>query len=524
MSEFAPLEPWSKGETLKLERKLWQKFPRSSKPEFFLLALIAAVSAWLWLHLFAPIFQTGFMADDSIFLAVSPPSLHDIANWFLVPVDDSGYYRPFSRVLWSLMSAMGATTPGEFQIATLCLLFGAGFFLFLGLKSVHSNLSLAVAGSVAFVFSLAHAKSLFWITVWFNTASAFFASATFAFFCMAAKSGSVWQRRAGLVCLAGAYASNNAMHSMGIVPLAIDFVFLCRYEEESGLSRFRRLLWRAKDHLLVSASFFLFIYGCGHPFSRTSQFHIHLFDIGNFRGLLGYVTASFWHPFGDGPMPAILENPLEVQAVTLGVMILFVFGFLWDRTFLIFSSLLVGTAFVISLLHDRWEVEYAAPVALGVAALISAGLAGVCTLLPLGKKAVSYALCAGWIYCSYQFALEGMPAFARDYLRDTSATAEFMRSIRELDQKLPRGRVFLFKKMEGPNLGSAPFGHFMGAAFWEMLPGRAYLLRPGIFISGEGMGMQDENGSWANENLNRAKPYIEILCGPGGCREGTKSD
>lgn len=507
-------------ETLAADRRLW-RVPLALRPyDYALTAILALAALWLWKTAFAPVFRTGFRSDDSFFLAVSPLSLHDVVDWFLVPADESGYYRPMARLLWSLCSALGASEPWHFQAVSIALLLGAGACLFISLQLLHRNAPLAVAGAGAFLLSIVHVKNLFWITLWFHTAAAFFASAVFLCFGLSAQRRQPWARRLGLACLLAAYTCDNAMHCLAVLPLAFDWVYVPRVSGESLLRRGLRVAWYARDHLLLSAVFFLFVYVVGAPLNRIPHNHLSLVDPGNLRAFFGYFVATLWHSEGDGSMPFFWQYPWLIWPVSAALLAMLVGGFLWDRRFLLFLGFAVGTSFVISLLNERWQVEYATPLALAVMGMISAALAGAIELAPARLRVgLSYGLALGWVLVAFYSARVNLPRFAVQYLQESDETSAFVEAVRRLDRATPRGKVFYFAEMDGDALRAAPFAHFVQAGLWQMVPGRAYVFRRLLFWTGEGAGLLTEDGRWVRAYLDPARPFLALRCGPGFCAE-----
>ena len=89
--------------------------------------------------------------------------------------------------------------------------------------------------------------------------------------------------------------------------------------------------------------------------------------------------------------------------------------------------------------------------------------------------------------------------------------------MQDLDRETPPGKVLHFAAMESPALKDAPFALFVISGLWRFIPGRAYVFGAGIFHSGQ-YGMENEEAPIEKIPFLSAKPFVEISCGPEGCR------
>ena|GEM_PF-3755926 len=475
------------------------------------LAASALLALVLWRIAFARVFEGWFLWDDPRFRAVSPLSFSDFFYWFGTAVDDNGYYRPFARLLWSWSSALGATEFAHFQRVSFALLGGTTAFLYYTISRLFGNRPVALAAACGFALAGVHLKTLLWTSVWFHEASCFFASANLALLVMHYEKRRAWARPLSLAALFLAYSTNNGMHSWALVPLILDFVFSSKDKDETLPSWLKKVLWKAKDHLLLSAAVFTFIYLLHDPFLQQRDMVAWTLH-GNAKAFALYVASSIAHPWGDGP--AYTAYPLWLSALTALTIFTALVGFLFDRKMLIASAALVGAAFVISLLHGRWQVEYSIPVGMAVALLQGGAVSLAIKRLPQ----LGWLLAPAWIFGCFHVTSEIVaPVFVQSYLADSKVSEAFVESIKKLDAEEKPGRIFVLSEMKGQRLRSAANAHFLRPAVLLYTPGRAFFLDSKLFQTGEDFGLEEVSSPWVKKVLSQAADPLYLLCGDYGC-------
>jgi len=476
------------------------------------LAVLALFTLGLWLIAFRQIFAGWHIWDDPHFMAIAPVAGTDLSTWISTGADESGYYRPFSLLLWSWTSALGLKTFTHFQFVSISLLLGASIFLYLGLSKLFGNRPLSLAAASAFALNGAHLKPLMWITLWFHEASCFFAAANFALMILHAENGSPWLRRISLATLFFTYATNNAMHSWALVPLAIDFIYSRREEKEAISAWVKRWLWRSKDHLVLGLVLFAYIYLMHAPLERQSgSIHSLAENFTSVKAFALYVAASIAHPWGDSR--AYSPYPLWLITLTSLTILISLFGYFFDRRLLIGTAALFGAGIVISMLK-RWQMEYALPMALGGAILFCGTACGLVKRMPYA----AWLLAPAWIFGAFYVSGTLMaPNFIPWYLADSQVSRHFVDSIKKISSEEKPGRVFVISKVHGERMKSASNAHFAWAAIPYFIPGRAVFLDHKLFLTGGLMGSLEITNPWAQRILRTAQPPLRLSCGDSGC-------
>jgi hypothetical protein len=511
--QFSLRSPWYWWGSAISTTKLKQKKLSAAAISNLGLAALALLGLSLWRSAFVRAFEGWFLWDDARFRAVAPLSLSDLFLWFGTAVDDNGYYRPFARLLWSWSTAFGARNFSDFQLVSVAMIAGSAACLYFSISRLFGNRPVALAAAAGFAFTGIHLKTLMWTSVWFHEASCFFAAANLALMIMHyEKPERAWARPLSVLALFLAYSTNNGMHSWAIVPLAVDFVLTSRLEDEKLFDYLARVLRKAKDHLLLSLALFTYLYVLHDPFSRQRDI-VAWTAYGNAKAFALYVTSSIAHPWGDGP--AYTEYPNWLIALSAITILIAAIGYFREKRMLIATAALAGTAFVISLLHGRWQVEYSIPVAMAVALLHGGAVSLAIRRLPW----LGWLVAPLWIYGCFIITSEKVaPVFVQSYLADAKVLHAFVDSIQKLDAEEKPGRVFVMSELRGKRLrSSAANAHFVHPAVLLFTPGRAFFLDSKLFQTVEDFGQEEVSSALAVKLLKLAEPPLRLSCDDYGC-------
>lgn len=143
------------------------------------LAAVLGFGLLVWHSRF--VFGGWYLREDARFFSVGAFSLHDLLAAFTAPMNSMGQYRPVTRLLWALPSWLGLPLPVSYHVLSVLLVAGGGFFLAWFCRLWFGRPVLAAFIGAFYVLLPVHAKALYWISAWHNSALVLFFFAAMVF-------------------------------------------------------------------------------------------------------------------------------------------------------------------------------------------------------------------------------------------------------------------------------------------------------------------------------------------------------
>jgi hypothetical protein len=198
--------------------------------------------------------------------------------------------------------------------------------------------------------------------------------------------------------------------------------------------------------------------------------------------------------------------------------LLFLSGFLRNKRAALASTVLFSSGLVFSILHQRWQPEYAILMAFGVALVYGSAISDSLGFLKATVAArvelvVSLLLCSLMIFSARQ----GKGNFIEYYEREARVTASVSTLFAQLDSTLPEGHVIEIEKVEGEFFPSPALARYLRFALRLAAPGRTYFWHESQFNTVESMARESMDGPFAKAWVPTVDSIVKIRCDDSGC-------